>query len=278
MGEFTVYLIAGKRRLYLCDTHLGPESMDSIKDYMQSQGLNKPLVVFFTHADWDHVWGTCAFESPLVVSHELCAQGIYQRGPLDLLRHADYQRGEVHLVMPNLTFDSRLLFADDEVEFLHAPGHTADSAICWDQQDSIIYAGDLIEVPQPSIGWHDLETYVDTLERLKEHSAQKIITSHSGIVTQDGIEGNLNYIRRCQQSAQREFQGEADSSLPKLYTLLLYEDAIAQTAGDSFDYSAFQKTLWQSLGLEHTKPISYLLSKVDRDELKLALEGYMAGL
>ena len=280
LGEYTVYLINSDNRVYLCDTHLGPKSMEPIKEYLQAQGLNKPLVIFLSHSDWDHVWGVCAFANLLVAAHELCAQKIIQRGPLELQRYASYQNGDIRLVTPNLTFDSRLLFADDGVEFIYAPGHTVDSAICFDHRDSALYAGDLVEKPQPAIGWHDLENYIDTLEYLRENPAQVIITSHSGIVTREDIEDNLDYIRDCQEIVQKEpdeDDGDADY-LRKLYTLLLYEDAIAQTVGGDFDYAAFQRQLWQSLEMDYLSSETALLRNADYEELKLALESYMAGL
>ncbi|MDD4657856.1 MAG: MBL fold metallo-hydrolase [Eubacteriales bacterium] len=280
LGEYTVYLINSDNRVYLCDTHLGPKSMEPIKEYLQAQGLNKPLVIFLSHSDWDHVWGVCAFANPLVAAHELCAQKIIQRGPLELQRYASYQNGDIRLVTPNLTFDSRLLFADDGVEFIYAPGHTVDSAICFDHRDLVLYAGDLVEKPQPSIGWHDLENYIDTLEYLGELPAQVIITSHSGIVTREDIDDNLDYIRECQEIVEKGPDEDDDDAdyIRKLYTLLLYEDAIAQTIGGDFDYAAFQRQLWQSLEMDYLSSETALLRNADYEELKLALESYMAGL
>jgi glyoxylase-like metal-dependent hydrolase (beta-lactamase superfamily II) len=280
LGEYTIYLINGNNRLYLCDTHLGPKSMDPIKEYLRSQGLDKPLVIFLSHSDWDHVWGVCAFDNPLVAAHEICARNIIERGPLELQRYSSYQNGEIRLVPPNLTFDSRMFFADDGVEFIYSPGHTVDSAICYDHRDLVLYAGDLVEKPLPAIGWHDLENYIDTLEFLAETPAQVVITSHSGIVTREDIEDNLDYIRECQEIVEKEPDGDDDDAdyLRKLYTLLLYEDAIAQTLGGDFDYLSLQRQLWHSLDMDYLSSESALLRNVDYEELKLALESYMAGL
>lgn len=280
LGKYTVYLIEGENRLYLCDTHLGPKSMAPIQEHIKKQGLEKPLVIFLSHSDWDHVWGVCAFTNPLVVAHELCAQNISQRGTLELQRYADYQNGDILLPTPNLTFDSRLLYADDGVEFIHAPGHTADSALCLDKKDLVLYVGDLVEKPQPCLGWHDLEHYEDTLEFLRESPAKVIVSSHSGIVTKKDIGDNIKYLHRCLDQVQKGISEEDGDSilLHKLYTLLLYEDAIAQTAGEGFNYPDFQRRLWQSLDLDYLEPISQLLGQTEHEDLKLALESIMAGL
>jgi glyoxylase-like metal-dependent hydrolase (beta-lactamase superfamily II) len=276
LGDYTVYLIEGEKRFYLCDTHLGPRSMEEIIEYIKGRGVAKPLVVFLTHSDWDHIWGVCAFAKPLVVAHELCAHNIAQRGELDLQRYANYRRGDVWLVPPTLTFDSRLTFADDQVEFIHAPGHTADSALCHDRQDGVIYLGDLVERPRPVIGWHDLEKYIDTLEFLGEQPARAFVSSHSGLVTLEDIEKNLTFLRSCQYSLQKEGLQAEDTGLNKLYTLLLFEEAIAETLGQSFDYRAFQLRLWQSLDLDYLDTVPNLLKNVTREELRLALESLLA--
>lgn len=282
LGEYSIYLIAGTNRLYLCDTHLGPKSMEPIMEYMQAQGLDKPLVIFLSHSDWDHIWGVSAFENPLVVAHVFCARNVVQRGPLELQRYASYQNGEVSLINPHLTFDSKILFADDGVEFIYAPGHTEDSAICFDHRDAVIYAGDMVERPQPCIGWHDLEKYIDSLEYIRELRSRVIVSSHSGIVTPEDIEDNLDYLRQCQEIVEEQNSGAVEDKdreyLRKLYTLLLYEDAIANTVGNDFDYASFQRQLWQSLDMDYLTNITTLLQNVEHEELQLALEAIMAGL
>lgn len=286
VGEFCVYLIIGEKNLYLCDTHLGPESMEPIKEYIETNGLgDKPLVVFFSHADWDHIWGACAFPGATIIAHDKCPQRIFDRGRLDLERYGDRSRGNVKLVYPTLTFDSRISFRDDGVEFIHAPGHTTDSAICLDRKDQVMYAGDLVEKPEPCINHHDLEVYVETLESLKAMSVSTIISSHSGIVDAGDIEENIEYIRNFQDIALSEPAGDEyedeesrENGIRKLYVMLMYEDAIQQTAGHDFDYLNFQREFWTALEMDYLNPISALLRNVSFDDLKTALETYMTDL
>lgn len=282
IGDFTAYLIVGEHNIFLCDTHLGPESMDLVKNYLQENKLDKPLVVFLSHSDWDHIWGACAFPDSLIIAHEKCAARITTHGGLDLQRYAQHQRGRVQLVNPRLTFDSRMAFPGDGVEFIYAPGHTADSAICYDRREKIAYVGDLVERPEPVVGSHDLETYIETLENLRGLAAKTIITSHSGRVDEKDIEANIQHIRKFQDIALSEPAGEGPDSdetmIRKIYTLLMYEDAIEQTTGETFDNLSFQRELWKSLDMDYLSRKSVLLRNVGYEELKLALESYMAGL
>ena len=282
-GGYSVYLINGEKNVYLCDTHLGPESMMPIKEYLAANGLaGKPLVIFFSHSDWDHVWGAGAFPGALVVGHDKCAQRLFDRGKLELLRYAQYKRGEIELVYPGLTFDSRLSFPEDGVEFIYAPGHTVDSAICLDRRDAVVFVGDLVEKPEPVISHYDLETYIETLETLLGLAPKLMVSSHSGLVSSEDIENNIQFLQNFQDIALSEPQeDDADNSkeeIRKLYTLLMYEDAILQTAGDSLDYLTFQREFWRSLDLDYLNPESVLLQSLSAEDLKLALESYLIEL
>jgi len=278
IGEYSTYLVNGDNNLYLCDSFLGPKSMEPIKDYIADQGWqDKPMVVFLSHSDWDHVWGTCAFAGATVIAHDKCAQRMYDRGQLELERYAQYQEGEIRLIYPSLTFENRISFREDGMDFIYAPGHTVDSAICLNRRDSTLFVGDLVERPQPVISHHDLETYIDTLERLQGLKAETMISSHSGLVTEQDIKDNIQSIRDFQELAQAADKDE-DSIEHKLYTLLMYEDAIQQTTGDSFDYISFQKDLWKSLEKDYLSSEMALLRSVTHEDLELALQSYMAGL
>lgn len=279
LGEYSCYLIEGTKRFYLCDTHLGPRSMAPIQKHMAAKAPSKPLVIFYSHSDWDHIWGACAFADALVVAQERCAHFVRERGVLELARYNSFQNGIVELVTPDLVFENRLTFLDDEIDFIFTPGHTADSACCRDRKDNVLYVGDLIERPQPMIGWHDIEAYIATLESLAEQEDQTLISSHSGIVSPEDIAANLDYLHEClEQFSSNPRAAAKENALYKLYILLLYEDAIAQAAGKSFDYTSFQRQLWSSLNLDYIQPLPTLLAQTEYEVLKLALETQLADL
>lgn len=278
-GGDSVYLIEGKNTVYLCDTHLGAKSMEPVAAYLQDQNIaGKDLVVFLSHSHWDHIWGAAAFPDATIVAHNLCRERIAQQGPLELMRNNQYQNGKVRLILPRLTFDSCLAYNDDDIEFIYAPGHTVDSAVCYDRRDKVLYVGDLVEKPHPAVCWHDLETYLDTMELISGLQAATIVSSHSGVVDASDIAENCNYIREFQAKVSGASDAEGDSMPRKLYLLLLYEDAIAQTKGSNFDYAAFHQEFWQSLDMDYLLPVSALLREISCDDLKTALESYLVQL
>lgn len=193
-----VYLIDSGDKLFLCDTHVGPKSMETVKAYINEQGLgSKEIIVFNSHGDWDHIWGNCAFPNSIIIAHESCRKRLMESGEKDLEKFKDkFHDGSFGLKLPNLTFDSRLSFEDYGIEFIYAPGHTVDSAICYDKKDSVLFVGDLVEYPEPYLQYEDLETYIKSLEYIKSIKAETFISGHSGVVYEDLINENISFILR----------------------------------------------------------------------------------
>lgn len=193
--EISLYLLSGKRFDLLCDTHLGPVSMEEIKSSLKNKPENHRLLIFNSHSDWDHIWGNCVFRDHIIIGHELCRQRMNERGVFDLIQNATQKRGDVELIPPNLTFSDQLTLEDEGIRFNHAPGHTVDSSVCYDMADEVLYLGDLVEYPIPYLDAYDLDQYIDTLTSLLDHPARIFISAHSGLVTRDLIKENITYIR-----------------------------------------------------------------------------------
>lgn len=265
--DITVYLIHTDTYWFLCDTHLGPQSMQTIKKYIAEQAKDKAVIVFNSHSDWDHIWGNCAFLGSFIIGHETCRQRMQEIGEFELELLRQQHCGNIKLVLPNVTFSDRLLFADEEVEFIYAPGHTVDSAICFDRKDSILFVGDLVEQPIPYLDYHDLATYIETLEFIKSFPAQIKLSAHSGIVDNDLIERNITYITMILQGKQVEpaiYQATPDVHNFNINNRLLlqYENKVRERLKDNFDYALFRRNF------KDLKEVSYA-------DLQVELEQYM---
>ncbi|TDT51344.1 MBL fold metallo-hydrolase [Fonticella tunisiensis] len=189
-----VYVIRGRRHIFICDTYLGPEPMKGIMSYVEANFDKRPIIVFNSHSDWDHIWGNCFFKTNTIIAHRLCRERIVENGHRELCEYRDFHRGKVELVPPNLTFDSQMDFVEDGVKFFYSPGHTEDSASCFDMEDKILYAGDNLERPTPFLQWNGLQTYIVTLKNYLKLNFEAIIPSHSEISGKDIIINNMEYI------------------------------------------------------------------------------------
>lgn len=190
----SVYLIIGKETLYLCDTHLGEKSMEVVKKYIEENLQNRELIIFNTHSHYDHVWGNCAFKDNLIIAHEKCLEEMINNGLFAMEDFKEFKNGIVELVLPNVTFNENLNFQEDDIEFLYTPGHSIDSAVCWDKANKILYLGDLVELPLPMLLYYKLDVYIKTLKELLKLPFEIALTSHSGIVSREVIINNLKYV------------------------------------------------------------------------------------
>lgn len=192
--NISLYLITGTRFHLLCDTHLGPDSMTEVEKYLKDDVRPDRMVIFNSHADWDHIWGNCAFPDSFIIAHETCRVRMQERGAFDLRENIAQVRGAVTIRLPSLTFADRLVLEDEDIEFSYTPGHTIDSAVCYDRKDKILYIGDLAEDPIPYLDAADLDQYLTTLQDLLDHEAEILVSAHSGIVSRDLIRKNMAYI------------------------------------------------------------------------------------
>lgn len=264
--DISVYLIETDQKWFLCDTHLGPESMEGIKKYILQEGKNKEVIVFNSHSDWDHIWGNCSFENGIIIGHETCRKRMSEIGEFDLRRLSEHHCGLIKLVLPNITFNDKITFPEEEIEFIYAPGHTVDSSICFDKKDSVLFVGDLVEWPIPYLDFHDLPAYSKTLEYIKNFPARVKISSHSGIVDNELIEGNIAYVNDIFKGNVVDpavYQGALHVHTFNLNNQLFlkYEGMIRRKLGDKFNYALFRKNFKD-------------LDKISYAELQNALDEY----
>jgi glyoxylase-like metal-dependent hydrolase (beta-lactamase superfamily II) len=157
---------------------------------------DKPIVVFNSHADWDHVWGNCYFEGAMILSHRECKTRMVAEWDDEMKKNQDEQRGKAILTPPTTVFDEKYIFEDDEIEFFYSPGHTVDSASCYDRRDGVLFVGDNIESDLPYVNNLDFDIYINTLEGYLARDWTNIVSGHDPIQTDDVLlRSNLKYLR-----------------------------------------------------------------------------------
>lgn len=193
-----IYAINGKNYFFICDTYLGPYYIKKVKNYLETSFGKKQYVVFNSHSHWDHIWGNCMFENSMIISHEKCREFILTNGKEELTEHMkQFAKENIKIILPNFTFNSKLNFTDEGLEFFYSPGHTKDSASCYDYSDNTLFVGDNIDDPIPCyICSNDLNEYKNTLEKYLSINACNIIQSHGEPAARMLIEDNINYLKK----------------------------------------------------------------------------------
>jgi glyoxylase-like metal-dependent hydrolase (beta-lactamase superfamily II) len=207
-----VYVINGKKHVYILDTYLGPDIMEQVNQYIEQHYGGKPYIVVNSHSHWDHVWGNSLYTSSLIIAHEKCKEAMELEGLKKLQKHSEYKRGEVVLTYPNLTFTDKILFEEDQVLIYYTPGHSEDEISVLDLYDKVLFVGDNLERPIPFIMWKNLEKYIDTLEDYLKIDANIIIGGHTACEDKGLVEHNLNYVKKvlCRDTAEFEVGEYAD--------------------------------------------------------------------
>ncbi len=204
MGDTTIsYLIETTNYVFLIDTFLGSKSMGCIKDYLKEKNLTqKKMIIFITHGHWDHYWGNAFFPDVLIIGQNLCHTKILTDGEAKLEQYHDFAEGEIKIIPPQITFQSRLKFPEEKLEFYHTSGHTSCCASCYDSLDDVLIVGDNIEDPIPYLMAEDLKQYITTLENYVKQNPKVIIPGHGK--EHDNLDltiSNLEYIRNVSQNA-----------------------------------------------------------------------------
>ena len=147
-------VVIGERQAVVWDTLAHPRDMLPLAQILG----DKPYHVVYSHADWDHCWGTSGLKrKPLsVIGHDECRRRFEDDVPqtLSKMQIAEPLSWDaVRLAPPNITFTSRMYLDLGGVTLaLHyLPGHTGDSIVGWIPEWGVLLGGDAIETPLPVV-------------------------------------------------------------------------------------------------------------------------------
>ena len=215
--EFTVRSLAvlGERHVVLWDTLTGAADMAAFQPVIGA----KPFHVVYSHADWDHIWGTNGFSRPPldIIAHQACLRRFDQDVPATLREMQLAEPGkwdEIELIPPNLVFSSRMSLdlGGITLDLHHLPGHSADCIVGWIPQWGLLLGGDAIETPVPVVNDPgSLADWLDSLETWANNSAVKrAISAHGSIEGRKSLDSTVDYLRRLIAGDDIEFESELD--------------------------------------------------------------------
>ncbi len=215
--HFNVYVIVGDRYVFICDTFCGPDPMNEILISLENYGFetkDKKRIVFNSHYHYDHIWGNSVFRDDTILAHETCRGLIQQHGEDSLKKYGEHAKGKVVLTYPNLHFNQRIEFSEEQVIFFHSPGHTEDSSSCLDVKDEVLFVGDNVETPIPFFYQPSFKTYEATMKEYALLKWNTMIASHDPLLKDDTLlKENLEYIQKI-STWNVEFDALDENTLP----------------------------------------------------------------
>lgn len=199
LDEFSVRaaLIRGTRSCLIWDTLTHPRDMAGLREIQ----AECPTFIAYSHADWDHIWGTAAFDAAIpVIAHRHCRLRFETDVPRTLAEFQRDQPGkwdEVRLVPPVLTFENELDvdLGGLTVQLHYLPGHTKDSLVAFLPEANLLLAGDTVEWPCPCVpATCDLDRWIDGLNSWRDQPELRVIPSHGPVGGVELLDRTVAYL------------------------------------------------------------------------------------
>lgn len=210
-------VILGSRRAVVWDTLSHPQDMEAVQPLI----ADRPFHVVYTHADYDHCWGTNGLPDVPgeIIAHKSCAQRFRTDVPKTLKAKQNKAQHwhAVELMPPTLTFEKyiSLDLGDITLELHHLSGHTPDCIVGFIPQWGVLLAGDTVETPLPLINEDSpVNTWLDHLRQwADDERVQTVVLAHGDVGNRDTIQHNIDYLSRL---AARQ-PVEVPDDLPPFY-------------------------------------------------------------
>jgi glyoxylase-like metal-dependent hydrolase (beta-lactamase superfamily II) len=203
LGEYDVrgVLLVGDARALVWDTLSHPRDMARWLPLIGS----RDLVVVYSHADWDHIWGTAGLplgRAAIVMGHRECQARFTADVPRTLRERQQAEPGawdEVLLIAPDAVFDvdTTIDLGSMTLELHHLPGHTPDTIVGFVPERGLLLMGDTAETPFPVVPADSpLGAWIDGLERWeRDPRVRTVVPAHGPTGGIDILQKNIRYLR-----------------------------------------------------------------------------------
>lgn len=198
-----------------------PSEVSGIRDHVNTVKGDKPVFLFFTHSDFDHIVGFGAFpDAKTIASREFVESPIRDKQLRDIIRFDDdlYINRSYKLGFPVIDhvieYDGeRLELGKTSITFHHAFGHTDDGLLAVIEPLSAFIAGDYLSDLEFPFIYYSYHEYEKTLSRFKglllDRDEVTLIPGHGNITNKRNelvkrINDSVEYIQLVKEGAGDE--------------------------------------------------------------------------
>jgi glyoxylase-like metal-dependent hydrolase (beta-lactamase superfamily II) len=192
-------VLVGTERAVVWDTLAHPAQMEGVRGI----AAPLPITVVYSHADWDHAWGTCALgEVEDVVAHARAERRFRTDVPEELLARRERDPGvwdAVRLMPPTVLFERThaIVLGGATLELHALPGHTPDCIVGFIPEWGVLLAGDTVETPLPVVNdGGAVDEWARALERWRDDArVVTVVPAHGPLGGRELLEQNVRYLR-----------------------------------------------------------------------------------
>jgi len=208
-------VIQGGQRTVVWDTLSHPADMAALAVVLAGR---TPIVVY-SHADWDHVWGTAGLPEgwAFIVGQSISKTRFADDVPATLAEKRQAEPGDwdaVQLIAPDVTFATAMALdlGGLTLELHHLPGHTPDCIVGFLPEWGILLAGDTVETPLPvTHAGSPLRAWIGALEAWQaDPRLRTVIPAHGSIGGPEVIGCTVAYLRQLAAGRPFTAAGELD--------------------------------------------------------------------
>jgi glyoxylase-like metal-dependent hydrolase (beta-lactamase superfamily II) len=194
-------LLLGSQMALIWDTLIRPGDMAGLAPLIGE----RRLLVVYSHADWDHCWGTAGLRvfDPLVLGCVKTLRRFAGDVPATLAQFRAEAPGrwdDIELIPPAVACDG--FFSVDLgdgciVEFHPLPGHTEDCLVAWVPALGLLLGGDTVETPLPVMEAESpVVEWLAALERWAiEPLLQDVVPAHGIAGGRTALDLTITYLR-----------------------------------------------------------------------------------
>jgi len=182
--------------IFVVDPGYLPHEIEQIRLYVDKIKGGRPIYLFFTHSDFDHIVGYGAFPDAKTIASEQFVTNNLKVSQLQAAINYDHEfyiHRPYQLEYPRIDFmikedGEQFLVGKTLFNFHYAFGHNHDGLIVTVESENLAVVGDYLSDIEFPFVYFSFEQYGRTLKTLKsifeENSELTLITSH-GTVTSD---------------------------------------------------------------------------------------------
>ena len=176
-----------------------PDEVAEVVSYVQEIRAGRPIYLFFTHSDYDHIIGYEAFPGAKTIASSAFVENTAKDKEVQQIKAFDdkhYIQRNYGISYPKIDMviaedEAFLSLAETRIRFWLSPGHNGDGLFALVEPLGIWIAGDyLSDIEFPFI-YHSVADYRDTLEKAAHILAQahpKVLVPGHGSTTTDPME------------------------------------------------------------------------------------------
>jgi glyoxylase-like metal-dependent hydrolase (beta-lactamase superfamily II) len=205
-------LLLGDGRALVWDSLSHPREM---RPYLELIA-DVDLVVAYSHADWDHIWGTAGLphERTVVLGHRACLERFAADVPVTLDQMQAAEPGpwdDVRLVAPTQVFEDETTveLGSMSVTIHHLPGHTPDCCVGFVPERGLLLVGDTAETPFPVVpDGCPLADWIAGLERwAADDRVRTVVPAHGDVGGREILQNNIRYLEGLREGRPVDLTG-----------------------------------------------------------------------